>query len=152
MKQYKIMKQRVNSCFPYFDDNAIDSARFFFGSENPEVVMSDGIETLDDYFDEEEFGAYNKRTIPEGHRNKTMVAFATKVLVKYGDTPEAEELFYERSNDCVPALEDEELKTIYKSAQKFYKNKVLTNPSRVMELLIYSLILKENSIYLTLNS
>ena len=97
-KYYSELKKRVNAAYPYFDKNALDAGRFFFGSESPEVVISNGTNTLDDYFEEEEFANYNKRTIPEGHRNRTMVAFAAKVLIKYGDTPEAEELFYERSN------------------------------------------------------
>ena len=127
-KYYSELKKRVNACFPYFDKNALDAGRFFFGSEHPEVVVSKGINTLDEYFEEEEFANYNNRAIPEGQRNKTMLAFASKVLFRYGDSTEAEQLFYERSNDCVPALEDAELKTIYKNAQRFYKNKVLTNP------------------------
>ena len=39
---YAELKRKVNSLFPYFDKNAEDSARFFFGTESPEVVISPG--------------------------------------------------------------------------------------------------------------
>ena len=39
---YKKMKESVISFFPYFDTNAKDSARFFFGVENPIVEFHGG--------------------------------------------------------------------------------------------------------------
>lgn len=39
---YKKMKDAVIAFFPYFDTNAIDSARFFFGIRNPVVEYHGG--------------------------------------------------------------------------------------------------------------
>ena len=44
--QYSEMKKLVNSIFPYFDTKALDAARFFFGTKEPEVEIFDGPMTL----------------------------------------------------------------------------------------------------------
>ena len=41
-EQYAAMKQKVYEYFPYFDAQALDSARFFFGTENPEIESYEG--------------------------------------------------------------------------------------------------------------
>ena len=41
-EQYAAMKQKVYEYFPYFDAQALDSARFFFGTENPEIECYEG--------------------------------------------------------------------------------------------------------------
>lgn len=39
---YSEMKKLVNTIFPYFDTKALDAARFFFGTANPEVEGTGG--------------------------------------------------------------------------------------------------------------
>ena len=41
-EEYAAMKQRVYEYFPYFDAQALDAARFFFGTENPEIECYEG--------------------------------------------------------------------------------------------------------------
>ena len=41
-EEYAAMKQRVYEYFPYFDVQALDAARFFFGTENPEIECFEG--------------------------------------------------------------------------------------------------------------
>lgn len=43
-KQYRELKESVIAFFPYFDTNAKDAARFFFGVENPTVEYHRGAE------------------------------------------------------------------------------------------------------------
>ena len=39
---YSEMKKLVNTIFPYFDTKALDAARFFFGTSNPQVEIFPG--------------------------------------------------------------------------------------------------------------
>ena len=120
---YSDMKKLVNAIFPYFDSKALDAARFFFGTTNPEVELYQGEMTLNEYLYSENFDAdmpNNAQTIPEGSRNATMSRFAGRVLKKYGDCDKAYRAFLEESGKCVPPLEEQELSTIWHSAQKFY--------------------------------
>ena len=121
---YSNMKRLVNTVFPYFDTNALDAARFFFGTTNTEVELYEGHINLTDFF-EEDFdadmpGKNSATTIPEGSRNATMSKFAGRVIKKYGDTEEAYKAFLERAAMCEPPLDDKELSTIWHSAQKFF--------------------------------
>ena len=121
---YSNMKRLVNTVFPYFDTNALDAARFFFGTPNPEVELYEGDINLTAFF-EDDFDADmpNRATptvIPEGSRNATMSRFAGRVIKKYGDTEEAYNAFIERAALCDPPLDDKELATIWHSAQKFF--------------------------------
>ena len=120
---YSDMKKLVNAVFPYFDTKALDTARFFFGTADPEVELYQGKMTLNEYLYSEDFDAdmpNNAQTIPEGSRNATMSRFAGRVLKKYGDCDMAYRAFLEESGKCVPPLEEQELSTIWHSAQKFY--------------------------------
>lgn len=45
---YSDLKKRVNTVFPYFDTRALDSARFFFGTKEPEVAFYPGSITLNE--------------------------------------------------------------------------------------------------------
>ena len=121
---YKEMKRMVNSVFPYFDNNALDAARFFFGTNNPEVELYVREMNLTEFFDED-FDANlptpgHSSIIAEGSRNATMSRFAGRVIKKYGDTEEAYQAFLEQAAKCAPPLADEELGTIWRSAQKFF--------------------------------
>lgn len=124
---YSEMKKLVNAIFPYFDTKALDAARFFFGTANPEVELYPGEMTLSEYLSGEDFDADmdsgshgSNQVIPEGSRNATMSRFAGRVIKKYGDSETAYQCFMEEAEKCDPPLEQAELQTIWHSAQKFY--------------------------------
>lgn len=54
-REYSELKKRIASIFPYFDTNALDSARFLFGSENTDVEFYKGDKSIVDYLEESEF-------------------------------------------------------------------------------------------------
>lgn len=119
VKEYSNLKKKLNEVFPYFDQAALDSARFFFGTNNAEVEIIEGNINLTEFLGMDEFDkGFN--IIKEGSRNKTMSHFASKVIKKYGDTDEAYELFIEKSKECSPPLDNSELSTIWSSAKKFF--------------------------------
>ena len=112
----------------FFDDNAIDAGRFFFGNPDTEVTVFNGDITLDMFINNQESAI--DETIPEGRRNSTMSAYAGKIIKRYGDTDEAYAKFIEKSDECDPPLDDEELQSIWHSAQGFYK-KISSQPGYV---------------------
>lgn len=122
---YKSLKQQVLSNFKYFDDNAVDAARFFYGTVMPEVKIVEGSTTIDEYLDDMNFEKAFKLTIEEGKRNSTMSLYAGKVIKKYGNTTEGYEAFLKLAESCTPPLSDDELSSIWNSAKKFYSSKVL---------------------------
>ena len=133
-EQYAELKRKVNSMFPYFDKNAEDSARFFYGTESPEVVMSPGEKTINEFLFEYEAFANTEEddVIRIGSRNSKLSRYASIILKRYGDSEETYQLLVDKNEKCCEEpLEEEELKTIWKSALTFYKNKILTNPNYV---------------------
>ena len=122
---YSAMKRQVQAIFPFFDPNALDAARFFFGTIKPEVEFFDGDLTIVDYLAEYAFEAQELAdggtVIPEGSRNSTLSHFAGRVLKRYGNTPEAYEAYRMEAAKCDPPLEEQELKTIWRSALQFYR-------------------------------
>ena len=123
---YSEMKKLVNTIFPYFDYKALDAARFFFGTATPEVEVYEGEMTLSEFLSAEDFDAdmanngQPTTTIAEGSRNATMSRFAGRVIKKYGDNDTAFNCFLEEAEKCTPPLDQQELMTIWHSAQKFY--------------------------------
>ncbi len=124
---YSDMKKLINTIFPYFDTQALDAARFFFGTTTADVEIREGnmnltafLDDADSFDQDMDGGQYGERVISEGSRNATMSRFAGKVIKKYGDTDEAYQCFIEEAAKCNPPLSDGELKTIWRSAQKFY--------------------------------
>lgn len=126
---YSELKKLVNSMFPYFDTQALDAARFFFGTNSAEVAVFPGTMTLTDFLSddsEDAFAAYDERTrtenrvIPVGSRNATMSRFAGRVIKRFGDTEEAFEAFLDEAEKCDPPLDADELETIWHSAQRFF--------------------------------
>lgn len=123
---YANMKKLVNSIFPYFDTQALDAARFFFGTAAAEVALYPGRMNLTEFLNEDLFdeylpqGNFDTSVIPEGSRNATMSRFAGRVIKKYGDTEKAYQTFLEETAKCVPPLDNAELSTIWHSAQRFY--------------------------------
>lgn len=129
---YKAIKERLYDYCPLIDPNAKDSARFLAGTTEPLVEYHEGTITLnkflDDVISEKPFSELGE-VIPEGSRNATMHKIACSLLVKYGISDESKSKYREASSKCNPPLEKDELNLIWKSAAKFYKNKVITNPS-----------------------
>ena len=123
---YSDMKKQVNAIFPYFDTQALDAARFFFGTAAAEVALYPGRMNLTEFLNEDLFdenlpqGDFDHSVIPEGSRNATMSRFAGRVIKKYGDTEKAYQTFLEEAAKCVPPLDNAELSTIWHSAQRFY--------------------------------
>ena len=128
---YSNLKKRVNAIFPYFDTKALDAARFFYGTTDPQVQFHEGTitlnECLDLYYPDDETAFENlplpdqNGVIPEGSRNATMSHFAGKLLKRLGETEEARQKFLEKAASCVPPLEQRELDTIWHSAVRFYR-------------------------------
>lgn len=119
---YTGLKNDIAKRFPYFDSNALDSARLLFGKANPQVEWYEGKMTIDEVasddfilWDEEQ------EQIPEGGRNNTMSHIAGRLIKRYGNTEQAHQLFMKESLKCNPPLSDEELKRIWQSAVSFGK-------------------------------
>ena len=123
---YSDMKKLVNSIFPYFDTQALDAARFFFGTASADVELFPGSMNLTEFLENDDFdadlpgGHHASLVIPEGSRNVTMSRFAGRVIKKYGDSAEAYQCFLDEAAKCTPPLEGSELSTIWHSAQRFY--------------------------------
>ena len=135
-EDYRNLKVRIHSIFPYVDEKALDSARFFYGTDNPEVDYVDGYRSLTDFLKElDEADAFagldDGSTIPEGSRNSTMHKFAVRILKRYGPLEEAKEQYRLEAEKCIPPLKKAELNTIWKSALKYYKSTIVTNPNYV---------------------
>lgn len=108
-KQYVAMKRQILRRFPWFDANAIDAARFLFGSDNGTDFFP-GTTTVDKLLPE---------IIPPGSRNSTLSQKAGCLIKRYGDTDEARTQFRAEAEKCVPPLEQAELDSIWNSAKKF---------------------------------
>lgn len=125
--QYKARKMQVASRIPHVDPNALDSARFFYGTADPKVEYFPGTVTLTEFFDGDEFdadlgkGTYGEQAITEGRRNATLSRFAGKLVKRYGVTDESHEAFLQEAAKCDPPLEDDELAKIWASAARFAK-------------------------------
>ena len=121
--EYAYLKQQIASMFPYFDTNAIDSARFIFGTDNAVVEVFEGDKSILGLIDETIFSNWDEEQeeIPEGKRNNTMSHYAGRIIKRFGNTDEAYELFLKQAEKCNPPLEDRELKVIWASAISFGK-------------------------------
>ena len=119
---YSDMKRRLQNEFPFFDSNALDAARFFFGTNPPEVEFFDGDLTIADFLGDRSFEDLEMpvgATIPEGHRNSRLSHFAGRVLKRLGNTQEAHDAFLAEAAKCDPPLEYAELTAIWRSALRF---------------------------------
>ena len=119
-EEYKRLIKRVQEFFPYFDTKAQDAARFFYGNPDAEIYIQAGILNLSMFFDEDAF-AHMDQEIHEGSRNATMFRWAVRSMKRYGNTEESRKCFYRQAERCNPPLDDEELQTIWRSANKYYK-------------------------------
>ena len=134
---YAAVKRAIQKAFPFFDDNALDAARFIFGSDPDEVVWHEGWMSIEeevtpDYEStDDEDTPVSSGPITVGNRNNAMSHFAGRVLKKYGITDKAKEAFLEHAKRCDPPLEQSELATIWGSAVRFYKKTVMTQPGYI---------------------
>ena len=131
--RYTALKRRLLAAFPFFDANAMDAARFLFGTEDPQVIYHPGTITLNAFLDDlenEQAFANMGHTIPEGSRNSTMSRIGARIIKRYGDTPEAKELFLQAAGQCSPPLEERELESIWVGKQRLYA-KICKQPGYV---------------------
>lgn len=131
---YTALKNAIYQAYPFFDGNARDAARFIFGADVDEVIWHDGWVLISEEVtlsEEQQELPTTKGPILEGNRNNTLSRFAGRVLKRYGETDKAHEIFLEEAEKCNPPLDDSELKTIWFSAIKFFRNKVSSDSGYV---------------------
>lgn len=88
-EEYAKVKEKLAKMYPFFDNNAVDAARFLFGCEADEIVWHEGwMSIIDELEDgalvlgeaEEEFDApTHSGPILEGSRNKTLSHYANVI-------------------------------------------------------------------------
>lgn len=120
-EEYAATKRKIADVFPYYDANALDSARFLYGNDSDEVEFYEGDKTILDYVEEDAFADFDAslEQVPEGQRNSTMSHIAGKIIKRYGNTEEAYQIFLKKAETCNPPLPENELKVIWRSASKF---------------------------------
>ncbi|MBO4384233.1 MAG: primase C-terminal domain-containing protein [Clostridia bacterium] len=161
-KQYAAMKQRILRRIPWFDANAVDAARFYFGSPDNRAFIVPGKTTVDALIEQTETACEpaagpiiltakelpppeKRRTILRGERNSTLSRLAGNLIKRYGDTEEARKKFMEEAAACVPPLPRDELRNIWSSARKYGEREAakpgyippeeFNKPSAIMEFL-----------------
>ena len=140
-KAYAGLKRALYKKYPFFDGNALDAARFLYGSDSGEVIWHEGWMTIDeeispDYSDEDSDTVDGQKgnssgLILQGSRNNTMSRFASRILKRYGNTEKAHVAFMEHAQKCDPPLPDSELNTIWNSAVKFFEKKISSSDGYV---------------------
>lgn len=125
-KLYAEMKKAVNAYFPYFDTQALDAARFFYGTDEAHIEIHDGdvsvtefLETAPAHYQDNNAQYRASDVITEGSRNSTLSRFAGRVLKRYGICDKALNIFMRKAEKCDPPLDDAELNSIWVSACKF---------------------------------
>ena len=125
------LKKAVQNRFPAFDANACDASRFIYGVESPQPLLYSGDLCVDEYVQQAAAVADKTRAgdpgvIPEGGRNNTLSAFAFSMLKRYGeDDGRAEAAFREKAARCDPPLPVDEIETVWRSACKAFREKIL---------------------------
>lgn len=126
------LKAGIQAQFPFFDANALDATRFAFGAEcsADEVFWQDGWLTIDEVVDtvvlEDDLPGKPVSIIPTGQRNQYLSRYAGRVLKRYGECERAYQIYLEQAEKCEEPLSEPELSTIWKSAVKFFREKVVT--------------------------
>lgn len=129
----KALKEHLVRVFPYFDANATDAARFFFGTQDGDCEFHPGKitvnECLDMYYPEEAdaglpsyasgLKAVGSR-IPEGERNTTLFRYALRLVNESGISDKTHNMFLERAMACETPLEEKELSHIWENALRYY--------------------------------
>lgn len=110
-----------------FDSNALDAARFFFGTENPQFeIVNRGRYCIDEIISDKLL-----KPIFEGYRNNTLHTLAVQLLTKYGDCAKSVEEYEKGVLRCIPPMKDSEAKKIWNSALKFYNSTISQAPGYV---------------------
>lgn len=132
-EDYRKLKEKILSIYPFFDFGAKDAARFFYGTSEPQVEWVDGDMNILEFLDEDKFAKMNSEiVIEEGGRNTYLSHLAARLLVRFGEGDETYNSFVKANDErCNPPVEDNELKMIWGSALNFYRNTVLKNPNYV---------------------
>ena len=129
---YAGLKKQLSARFGFFDSNAVDASRFIYGHPTPQVTVHDGDTSVDAWLADavDMFAAFDASTqaIGEGSRNATLSRFAGRVLIRYGNTDQARELFDRKASLCDPPLPSSEVEAIWDSALRFAL-KVAADPS-----------------------
>ena len=134
--EYAGLKKRLAARFSFFDANALDAGRFIYGNPACKVIVFEGSQLLAEWLtvaDEQDmFAVFDASTqaIGEGSRNATLSRFAGRVLIRYGNTNQARDLFDRKATLCNPPLPATELALIWDSACKFAA-KVAAQPDYV---------------------
>lgn len=144
-EEYATLKRQTVRLLPFFDHNALDAGRFFFGTNANTVEFHPGCLNLTQYLavQDEPFPVEEKLLpgenslnpekgpiIPEGERNTRLSKFAGKLLKRLGDSVETKQKFLETASRCSPPLPEDELEQIWHSAQKFY-HKISSMPGYI---------------------
>lgn len=127
VKDYVELMNFLIEQFPYlyFDKSVKSPAQLNFGVKNAQVSFVNGQLNLSDYM--KSVKKKQKNIIPEGQRNNTLHRFALKVLKQYGDTENSHKKYIDKSLQCSPLLDDDEVKNIWNGAVNYYHNKIETN-------------------------
>lgn len=126
-EEYSDIKFALYAMYPFYDDNALDSGRFIYGSDPGDIIWHEGSRTILSVFDTDP----TEPIIREGSRNKSMYQWAVCHLKREGNNEDSEKAFYREAEKCNPPLADKELQTIWRSATRFYERKIKTDPSYV---------------------
>ena len=138
-KEYAALKRRILARFRWFDDNAVDAARFFFGNPGNGARFYEGKRLVDELIRDEvsrSNSAYipkqtvcnippevwdneQTNTIPEGRRNSHLSSFAGRAIKRWGNTADVYKLFLQEAEKCVPPLPENELNAIWNSAERY---------------------------------
>lgn len=118
--EYSELKRKIAEAFPYFDTNALDSARFLYGGAT-KVEIYEGTKSILNFLETDEFAHFDASfdEIPEGQRNAAMSHIAGRIIKRYGNTGDAYNIFLKKAEACNPPLPDSELRSIWHSAAKF---------------------------------
>mgnify|MGYP000953349473 CR=1 FL=1 len=130
---FSAFMKKVQTIFPFFDENALDAGRFFYGNPDAEVIIHNGGKSLTEFvaeWESEQAFAELDEVIPDGRRNSTLSLIAGKTIKRHGDTDHAYKMFLQYADKCDPPLADSEVDRIWHSAQKFYK-KVKMQPGYI---------------------
>lgn len=140
--KYRAMKVKLQALFLYYDEKALDAARFLFGADNATAAFCPGKITVTDFLNmlpspaaDSTTSRYPLPEIPQGQRNSTLSQYAGKLLKRYGDADgNAYTIFTEYAAKCAPPLSDNELFAIWNSALKFYQITVKVAPDYLLPL------------------
>src|SRR5699024_2105541 len=100
-KTYAELKHEIQEYFPYFDDNALDAARFVFGVPSTKAIWHEGSQTVDKFMMVQRyFAQQNIGSIHEGKRNATLSPIAGRNIIRLGNTAEARQASQAEAPKC----------------------------------------------------